>query len=359
MRRLALFLIVFVLVSALAWTGYWIHGAARLQDGVLAWAEMRREAGDAVALGEVSVSGFPLRFDLALSAPTVGTRKDGKPLIWQGPPTTVTFRPWNFDRFTFKAGGRHRIAHAEPDLPTPIVIDAGEASGAGRIAPDGRLAVLDLAFRSVRLGTEQRPDMLRFERADSKVRLPAAAGLSDSRARVEPGDVLDDAALHIEIADLTLPQEAEGPLGKKVELIALRLGVRGTVSNDAPDAALIAWRDSGGTVEIYEQRVVWGELHIDASGTFALDAEMRPLGALTARITGYTQTLDALVAIGAMERRAAEIAKFLLGMMSEWPDDSGKPVLIMPLSAQDGIFSVGPINLFRLPPLRWAPLPSD
>ena len=145
MRRVALVAFVFVLVAGLAWTGYWFHGAGRLRDGVLAWPEMRRGASDAMALGEVSVTGFPLRYDLALSAPTVGTRKDGKPLVWQGPPTTVTFRPWNFDRFTFKAPGLHSITHAEPDLPTPIVIDAAEAGGVGRIAPDGRLAVLDLS----------------------------------------------------------------------------------------------------------------------------------------------------------------------------------------------------------------------
>jgi hypothetical protein len=359
MRRVALAALVFILLAGLAWTGYWFHGAGQLRDGVLAWAEERRAAGDAVTLGEVSVTGFPLRYDLALSAPTVGTRKDGKPLIWQGPPTTVTFRPWNFDRFTFRSGGRHRIDHAEADLPTPVLVDAAGAFGGGRIAPDGRLAVLDLDFQSVQFGTERRPDMLRFERAVAKLRLPSAAGLPDESARTEPGETQDSAALRIEIAGLTLPEEAEGPLGKTVDLIVLVCGVRGAISNDAPDAALMAWRDSGGTLEIYEQRLVWGDLHVDASGTATLDAEMRPLGALTAKIRGYTQTLDALVAAGAMERRPAEIAKFLLGMMAEWPDDSGKPVLIMPLTAQDGIFSVGPINLFRLPPLRWSPLPSE
>jgi hypothetical protein len=359
MRRVALVAFVFVLVAGLAWTGYWFHGAGRLRDGVLAWPEMRRGASDAMALGEVSVTGFPLRYDLALSAPTVGTRKDGKPLVWQGPPTTVTFRPWNFDRFTFKAPGLHSITHAEPDLPTPIVIDAAEAGGVGRIAPDGRLAVLDLYFRAVRLGNEERPEMLYFEQADAKIRLPSAAGLSDENARTEPGEAQDSAALSIEVAGLSLPEEADSPLGNLVGLIALRIGVRGAISNDAPDAALVAWRNSGGTLEVYDQQIIWGDLHVNGSGTLALDAEMRPLGALTAEIRGYTQSLDALVAVGAMERRPAELAKFLLGMMAEWPDDGGKPVLIMPLTAQDGIFSIGPISLFRLPPLRWSPLPSE
>ncbi|MBT5413247.1 MAG: DUF2125 domain-containing protein [Rhodospirillaceae bacterium] len=354
MRRLALALLVVILLACGGWTGYWFHGAGQLREGVLAWAEARRTAGDAVALGEVSVTGFPLRFDLALAAPTVGTRKDGEPLIWQGPPTTVTFRPWSFDRFTFEADGRHRIAHAEPDLPTPILIEAAGVSGAGRIAPDGRLAILGLDFDTVQLGTDARPDTVRMERAEALIRLPAAAGLADERARSEPGDAQDSAALRVEISGLDLPDEAEGPLGNKVDLITLLGGVRGAIPNDAPDVALAAWRDSGGTIEIYDLKLAWGPLHMSATGTATLDEEMRPLGALTAEIRGYTQTLDALVAVGTMERRTAEVAKFLLGMMAEWPDDTGKPILIMPLSAQDGIFSVGPISLFRLPPLRWS-----
>lgn len=354
MRRPALAVVAAILLAGGAWTGYWFNGADRLRDGVLAWAETRRAAGDAVALGEVSVSGYPLRFDLALSAPTVGTRKDGEPLIWQGPPSTVTFRPWNFHRFTFETDGRHRIAHAEPDLPTPILVEAGQASGRGRIAPDGRLATLALDFRSVQAGTEARPAAISMNRAEALIRFPAAAGLANDDARTEPGEAQDSAALRLEITGLTLPEGAGDPLGNAIERISVHAGVRGAIPNAAPDEALAAWRNSGGTLEIYEQQLVWGALRMNATGTAALDAEMRPVGALTARVHGYAETLDALVVAGSMERRTAEVAKFLLGMMAEWPDASGKPVLLIPLSAQDGIFSVGPISLFRLPPLRWA-----
>src|SRR5690606_19684738 len=112
------------------------------------------------------------------------------------------------------------------------------------------------------------------------------------------------------------------------------------------------WRDSGGVIEFETVALHWGALRLSGDGTLTLDKQYRPLGAMAGQIRGVDAGIDALVAAGKMTLDDAAAAKAVLGMIAQQdPADGepGEPYLPLPLTAQDGRLSIGPVALFGLP----------
>ena len=80
---------------------------------------------------------------------------------------------------------------------------------------------------------------------------------------------------------------------------------------------------------------------------------MQPVGAMTATVSGHGETIDALVAADVIRPRDGSIARLILTAMSKSPAEGGEPQIRVPLTAQDGYLSVGPVRLIPLPPIRW------
>jgi hypothetical protein len=85
----------------------------------------------------------------------------------------------------------------------------------------------------------------------------------------------------------------------------------------------------------------------------ALDGDMQPIGALTARIGGFFETIDALRAKGMLGAREAVTAKLVLGVLSKRPAGGGARILTVPLSLQHRTLYAGPVALGRVPRLAW------
>jgi hypothetical protein len=90
---------------------------------------------------------------------------------------------------------------------------------------------------------------------------------------------------------------------------------------------------------------------MNAEGTVALDAEFRPIGALTAEIEGVDAVIDGFKRLGTLGDMGAEAAKFVLGLMSETRAGDGARVVTLPLTAQDGQLYLGPVPIAPLSPL--------
>ena len=93
-----------------------------------------------------------------------------------------------------------------------------------------------------------------------------------------------------------------------------------------------AWRDGGGSLEIRHLALIWGPLDLTASATLALDDQLQPMGAGSARLVGYAETLDALAAHGAISRSAATAAKAVLSLLAHNPEDGSPPDVEVPLT---------------------------
>jgi len=69
---------------------------------------------------------------------------------------------------------------------------------------------------------------------------------------------------------------------------------------------------------------------------------------------GYAETLDALAAHGAISRSAATVAKAVLSLMANSPDDGSPPeVDDVPLKLEFRTLSMRQVPLVRLPELDW------
>ena len=116
---------------------------------------------------------------------------------------------------------------------------------------------------------------------------------------------------------------------------------------------LDAWRLDGGIVEIRHADLRMGKFSLAGEGTLALDRELQPEGAFTARIQGFKDTIDRLADAGYVERRNGAIAKAALGLMAKTPAGGGPAELKVSLTMQDRWLSVGPFRLIRLMPVPW------
>jgi hypothetical protein len=155
----------------------------------------------------------------------------------------------------------------------------------------------------------------------------------------------------LSLAGVTLPQ-AVPPLGDTIDRLAAAVAVKGTIPDGPHRAALAAWRDDGGTLEVASLDLAWGNLRLGAKGTLALDAALQPVGALTALIRGYNDIIDALVAAGSVRAGDAALAKLALGLLAkEGPD--GTYEISAPLTLQNGYVFLGPARLARLPVSTW------
>src|SRR6056297_3671249 len=76
-------LIIFVLVAAALWMGYWVIGATALERGLSGWIEQRRDEGWVADVAELDVAGFPNRFDTTLT--DVAFADPGTGVAWQAP----------------------------------------------------------------------------------------------------------------------------------------------------------------------------------------------------------------------------------------------------------------------------------
>ena len=128
---------------------------------------------------------------------------------------------------------------------------------------------------------------------------------------------------------------------------------RARVIGDTLSKALAAWRDDGGTLDVTRLALAWGPLQFAGDGTLALDAENRPMGAATARIAGYGETIDALAQSGAIQPTVGALMKVALNFLARVDPLAGnRSVVAVPISAQDGFVSVERFKLFRIPPLK-------
>ena len=87
----------------------------------------------------------------------------------------------------------------------------------------------------------------------------------------------------------------------------------------SPEERAASWRDGGGSLEIQHLALDWGPLDLTASATLALDDQLQPMGAGSARLVGYAETLDALAPHGAISRSAATAAKAVLSLLANTP----------------------------------------
>ena len=321
-----------VVIALVSYVIFWVVMAERFRDAARDWAE----GGDGyrATYSGLVLGGFPLLVRL-----TVEDASLSRPgfWAWRGPRVVLEARPWSPWRVRIWAPGEFELEL--PGAGGPAAWKGGARELSAEVAfegdriSDGRIRVsgLDLAGAGARLAV-----------ASGTFRLSVLGG-------VDADHLTATADLGVEAVDVEATGEL--PLGGHLGRIVLAARVMGGIGR-GPEA-LGAWRDKGGTVEVTDLALDYGPLDMRASGTVALDGAMQPVGAFTARIRGFFQTVDALKDRGLIRARDAVTAKVVLGVLARNPGDGGPPVLNLAVTIQDRKVYVGPVALAEVPEIHW------
>lgn len=336
-RWLGPLILLTVVVGGVGYWFCWNHLADGLRSGFDRWVAERRASGMEVRHGAVEVSGFPYRLLLNVAAPEVSApARPGAP-SWSATALDIYFQPWNLrhviavptgaQQFGWDAGGRRRSS----------TVSSSDSRASIRIDRAGRLETVAADLREVQAD------------GDSPLR---QAGRLQFHLRANDGQAEDRPANSINLAltgdDIALIPGLV-PISDTYQQAALSVLVR-PLPTGADDAALDAWRDDAGVIDIARIAFLADRLRVSGDGTVALDLQRRPEGAMTFTVQGSNQFIDALTAQG----RMSEIARVGLRMAVsalEKTDKEGNRTVTLPLTVQDGIVSLLGFKLFPVPPL--------
>lgn len=331
------------LIAAAALSAFWFIGAGLVRQNIEGWAAEWRTGGNTLSYRTLEITGFPLVFRARIEAPVIGRADGAAPWQWRAPEIKATLAPWQGRRVDgVELKGTHRIRLTARGAPVALVATAAEALGGIEVGPEANIGTLELA------GVELAP-----EEGQERVTIDKATIHGFRSLAPNPGHLSPTIAAIVRLEGVILPEPEPGPLGPRVERLRLEASVMGPLSAEFNREAFAAWRDNGGTVELRELILRWGPLALAAKGTLALDEKMQPMGALTATVAGFIETLDALAAAGAVKGRDADTAKVLFALLATPPQPGAPPELTLPLTIQERKVSIGPVALFTLRPIRW------
>ncbi len=332
--QLALLILAAVAIAAAGYTAYWYSAAQQLRAGMEEWSKERRAAGWYVDLGVPDISGFPWRIDVFLQTPRLAG-PDGE-WRWTAPNIKAIAAPWLPGNITVSTPGIHVFTTRQGEY----WVEFGDAEA--DISVDGS-GISDTVIRLSKVDIRP-PDGARMqvERAVLRGRSGVVADPAEQAPETGFGIAVD-------ARGITLPARWRPPLGRNMARLSIDAVVTGKFGSGKTSAEMLAhWRDGGGAVEVNAFSLDWEALTLRADGTFALDAELQPEGAMMADIRGIDRTTDQLIAAGVIDARTAFAAKVANRALS-FRGGSAK----LPLSVQNRRLYIGPVPILRLKPVRW------
>lgn len=350
--RYSLFTVMGLAITAALYSAFWFYSANQLRNSIAGWIDTQRAAGLTATYEKLETGGFPFAMIVNVEGIKIIAPDGGNlPVLWgwQGEKLTARIRPWNLKRLVVEVEG-------EQELFLPGALRGLLFKGAlGRLTTsvlfghDGIPDEVDMVVAGLDLATP-----------DGRVKLSTADTRLGAK-RLFPSDDIDGnttLTLDVDSKDVILPQNLRLPLGSDLGRVRLRARLLGKLPVDGGLADLVRWRDKGGTIELDTLETRYGPLTLRANGTVSLDAGMQPVAALTAKIEGFFQAVDALRAGRLIRSRDAAMAKIILGALSRRSPSGGAPSISLPLTIQERTFFAGPVNLFKLPEIVWRGAPD-
>lgn len=331
MRRL----IVIVLVLATLWGGYWFVGRAALEKGVAAAFATARAEGRVAGYSDLSVTGFPNRFDMTLSDLVLGDPATGTG--WRGefvkvlalsylPTHVIVLLPREQkitlpgDELTLMSGLMEGsvVFVTGTDLALDrtafIANDAALTSASGWQAGLGRL----------RFATQRRPDAPNAH--EIGLDISALAPDAALRALIDPEDLLPPA-----LDDVYLDAEAQfsAPLDRHA-------------GESRPRLTRLTVKDGHAT---------WGPLGLSVTGAVAIGSDGAPSGRLNLRAKNWRALLDMAVRAGFVRAEVRPTWEEALARLAT-AGSAGPDTVELPLVFENGFMSFGPLPLGPAPKLR-------
>lgn len=324
---------ILVALAAAGWTGYWFFAVHQVKAGIEDWIAQQRAAGAEVSHAGIEIGGYPFRIRVDMAEPRFARPKHPARPRWQADAIHAFSHPWTPRHVVFELAGSHSLSLVVDDRERTWQFDSPQAQASWAGQADGRLQRISVDLHDMVL-QEDGTERLRATRLQLHLR---------PQRGTEPG--IDVAATADQaVLNWPLPPAFE----PEVARAQAQFTINGAVLPDQPPAqALAAWRDNGGTIDVHNLMLEWGRLDLRSEGTVALDEEMRPMGALTAKLKGYEVLLEAARDDGQISDGAARAAAAVLRLLAA----ANGGMLSVPVRLQGGEAFLGPVKIARLSPL--------
>ena len=319
------------------YTVYWLFAAQQVRGGIEAWIADHAGRGLAVSFESLDVDGFPFQINIRAAKPTALWTRGLDSIEWNAAGLQASMRPWRLNVVDADLSGRHRFTSARS-----VVFEAGQL--------DLRAVVRRRGAFSIHVAAAD---------VDAEISAAGSGRLAkfnmDAHWAGSPSE--DGAPLRLDLgADgMVAPDRWATPFGREIPALRIAGTVTGRLDELRDPDFLKTWRDGGGTIEIAQLALTHGPADLQSSGTLALDKDLQPIGAMTARVEGFMETVDALSRVRLIGVGEATAAKLVLAVIAKRP--SGQtPFIEAPLTLQDRTLSVDKIELLEVPVVDWTPL---
>ncbi|GAB4129773.1 MAG: hypothetical protein Kow00104_15320 [Rhodothalassiaceae bacterium] len=336
MRFGALFLAV--LLAAVLWGAFWHREAGHAEDGIREGGARLAALGFLFEEDDIEILGFPYRLQAVITSPRLSDGNSRPGMTLRADRIDLVTHPWTPGHYVVK-GEQLRLGFSKLVLRAPEIRASHVETGAGR--------QIDIDFGPVSIDFPATDGVaLRAARMQIHLRLPDREAMDGS-----DGDGLygpERAEISIKLTRLGLGPFTSSAPAPEIASLAMRAELHGSLPLPLDADSLAAWRDAGGTLDLGMIEADWDRWHIAASGSLALDDELRPLGAMTLRTDAGPALLDWFADRGLIRREALGPARILLARLSE---DAQEATIELPLMLQDGEIMLAALSLAELVPL--------
>lgn len=327
-------IVTLALLAALVWTGYWMLAARGLEQSLAGWLSDRRDEGWVAEAQTLDVTGFPTRFDIALTGLSLADPDTG--LSWSAP------------EFRIEAQSRAptdltAIWPQSQQIATPrekIAVGAEKMVGQLALRPGPALELVRAEYRLERFSLASTEDW-RASMARAHLSSEAVEGRENAHHVVFAAEDMHPPARLVALLDRAglLPEVFE------------RFSADAVLGFDTPwDRHAIEDRRPQVTrVELALLEAKWGELELRGAGDLDVDEDGRPAGTLTVRATNWREMVEIARASGQVPQALLDRVEDALGLLAGL---SGRPeTLDVPLRFALGQTWLGPVPLGPAPDL--------
>jgi len=314
-------------VLGAVWCLYWVAGSATLDAQV----EAMLDSPQALTLSrqDVSVTGFPNRFDLTVTGPSVTDPATG--IGWAAPFVQVfamTWKPWHV---IAALPGEQTITL--PDQSVRVTSD--RFRGSVQVTPDADLALQTVVIEADQLAiTSTLGPRLRLER-----------GVLSTAA--DPTR-LNSHRIGLQVTNLAPPLVTPTDLPEIIARLHLDAHLLLSAALDRHAADTLPQLTG---IEIADLSIDWGPMRVQASGSISATSDGTAQGVIDLRIGNWRLLPGALAALGAIK---PEVAPTLLRAMELLAEGGADPaVLTLPLTFRNGRTSLGVLPLGPAPVIAY------
>lgn len=324
-----------LMVLSVIYGAAWYYVASQLEAGIDEWRAQQRAHGLDVQFEKRVRAGFPGSIAFKLTSPSV-TQSGTRNWHWSAEQLTLSMKPWAPNHIQFDGAGIHQghymKAGTRHDLEGSVQKWRGSIDYENGVARQIQTELGGLSMSGLAAN-----ELLQISGAEISVMI----------AKDKNPEFV------VRVRQIDLPLSFKAPLGPQVSHFDARGTLTGDIRSEDLEKALVAWRDSGGTLDFTNLDLDYSPLRVRGDGTLALDAHMQPVAAFSVKAEGFFATVDALHGQGLIPLGTSFATKIALGVLSKTPEGGGAAYLDLPITVQDQTLYAGSIKLLKLRPIHW------